>query len=274
MRNTTKISDSIDNIKIIGGVFRAIAFFAFVLCIGISSGHRILVTFCEREGETPAYDLGHGLIYGIDYYKADREAFDEIEDRICLKYSDDPEDAKGVANTFDISESGRLEIATTSRTLLVFDENKRFEYSVEFKISGDYGVLWAGENVALMNCRANSASILSDKGRLIGHYYINSAKNHDYWDDIVLSQERSIDGKTYSLDGVILAGPFSANPGNGYKSIIEHSPDGQDHIIYEWSEQLRPYDPYRKEHLVMCVILFFIFATGTYVIMREKKRIT
>ena len=176
MRKTTKSNDCIDNIAIIRGVLRAIA---FVLCIGISSVHTIPVTFCEREGETPAYDLGHGLTYGIDYYKADREDFNEIEDRICLKYSDDPEDAKGVAKTFDISESGRLAIATTNRTLLVFDENKRFEYSVQFKISGDYGVLWAGENVALMNCSANSASILSDNGRVIEHYYINSAKNHD-----------------------------------------------------------------------------------------------
>ena len=216
----------------------------------------------RSEPTAPPYDLGHGLVYGVDYTECDAETEATIRQNLKIEFSElEPEETKAIC-AFDISESGRIAIATTDKFILVYDENKVFDYSLKFESSGVYGVLWAGENIALLKVRSGKAYVLSDRGELI-HIFDMISEGDRYWGEVVEVDERMVDGVHYYVNEYISTTTGEDFPKfrEGYKYLISVDSHGNKTCLYEATENLTAYERFVYN------LNFKLFAYGAVVLV-------
>ena len=219
----------------------------------------------RSEPTAPPYDLGHGLVYGVDYTECDAETEARIREGWGIKASKEEPDPTKAICAFDISESGRLAVATADEQILVYDAEMNFEYVIEFESPGLYGVLWAGENVALLQIRSNWAYVLSDNGKLICCYEMNEEKGYDYWSDIVEVTERQVGNQCYYMDDYELTLSEDATDGFalGYKELRMTDSSGNDRVLYRANEEIElsdylKIDPFYIMAFILLVLLIVL----------------
>lgn len=202
----------------------------------------LLNVFVSNYSETvqninPRYDLGHGFTYETDYFEENEEKTEKIRknlDSLLLLSYEEPE-IKNSVSSFDVSENGRIAVSLPSKEILVYNKEMKFEYSVAFEgISGAYGVLWAGEHLALLSVRSDQAYVLSDSGELLAVYKINAENNKNYWDKIVCPEERIIGEKHYYIANKcpIQTGEYMT----AYEELVLSDSNGIEKTLYKADE--------------------------------------
>ncbi|MBE6754255.1 MAG: hypothetical protein E7559_07905 [Ruminococcaceae bacterium] len=208
-----------------------------LICLLISNIFNVSVSDVSPS-DIAVPELGHGLSIETQYYACDPAKVEEISYYVTLTSESDAPAENAFIIGFDVSESGKLAIVTDERRLVVYDAENNYSYSATFDYSGEYGVLWAGENVALMSKSMSSAYIFDDNCKLIGVYRITS-KARNYWNNIVMAQQRNVGGTTYTLNekrtGCGSCSNFIFENGKAYKKLYAANADGEK-LLYQSSE--------------------------------------
>ena len=247
--------------------------FALFCCVLVLFNSSVFADY-KQECE---YNLGHGLIYGQDYFECDEKTEKRVRERWYIEYvNEEPEVTKAIC-AFDVSESGRIAVATTDQYILIYDNQRKFEYALKFKDSGDYGVLWAGENIALLTARSDGAYVMSDTGALICAFSMSS-ENINYWNEIVKVKERNVGNIHYYVEDRIntTTGEDSFVLKSGYKFLISVNDNGQKVYLYEATENLtaRERFEYRLNiKLIGCgMVVLMIWIIGYITIRKIREK--
>ena len=182
-----------------GNKILALVVIAVVLFVSFPSGR-------VSAAEKAEYPLGHGWEYGVDY----TECSPELEKRIRESFEIErlktmPEISEGIFG-FDVSESGKIVLVMQDNQFFVVDERGNFKYAYKYSVNGgdggswgDYGALWADENILFLSCRGGFAAVLSDSGSMIKIYEFTDEyfENSNYWTEIVDARTRTVNGYTY-----------------------------------------------------------------------------
>ena len=127
--------------------------------------------------------------------------------------------------SYDVSQNGSILITFPDNKVGVFDENMGFLLELSFDGSGASGAVWKGENILLVNLRANTVVECDREGNILGSYAVTGPSN--YYRDIVVKRKREYGGYEY----------FCTNnkSGNGfYYTILERtSAENGKEILYK-----------------------------------------
>ena len=216
----------------------------------------------RSEPTAPPYDLGHGLVYGVDYAECDAETEARVRERWDIERRNEEPDPTKAIYAFDVSESGRTAIATADQYILVYDNRQNFEYALKFSDSGDYGVLWADEYVVLLTVRSDNAYVMSEDGELL-YIFEMLVDDGDYWGKIVKADERIVSGVRYHVNERISTTTEEEFPRfrSGYKYLISVDSHGNETCLYEATENLTAYERFVYK------FDFKLFAYGSVVLV-------
>ena len=132
--------------------------------------------------------------------------------------------------SFDVSESGKIAIAFTNKTIGVFDHDMNFLYQISFETTGASGVLWFDDALLFIDLRSDTGIACNQNGAPENYYKITGPRNYFY--NIVQNPTRKQGNDQY----------YCTN-GSGGNNSIEHysyytilkrvSQEGEEEILYE-----------------------------------------
>lgn len=148
--------------------------------------------------------------------------------------------------SYDVSQNGSILITFPDNKVGVFDENMGFLLELSFDCGGAYGAVWKGENILLVNLRADKVVECDREGNILGSYTVTGPSN--YFSDIVEKRKREYGGYEY----------FCTNnkSGNGfYYTILERtSAENGKEILYKSGNLL--------DGIQFGICLFLLFGAG------------
>ena len=165
--------------------------------------------------------------------------------------------------SYDVSQEGRVAVAFTNEQIIaVYDKDFEFQYAISFYLSGAYGVLWCGENVALINCRGDCATVLDENTSPVAMYNIIGCKEEqsiDYWFDIVTVARRNVGEYKYFCYDRLLVDASCENSGTtGGRHVLERTDkNGNVEILYEEEEYW--WEPVLSFVVIVAVLSLIIF---------------
>ena len=139
----------------------------------------------------------------MQYEEMNMADYTEANERLKLRRLDQLPDRQlfdRLIESYDVSRDGKIAIAYAhERIIAVYDKDFTFEYAISFWLNGTYGVLWYGENIALMNGRGDCATVINENAEPIAEFRIKgiSDSNKDYWNQIVKNRTRVWGDYTY-----------------------------------------------------------------------------
>ena len=132
-------------------------------------------------------------------------------------------------SSFDVSKEGKIALAINHGRIYVYDADGSFLYGYRFRTQGDYGVVFAGENVAIYFVRGDCLVVFDPEGNCID---LQDVLYPDHPDSTWLYRRvsKQQDGKTYKLQ---------RNVGflDTYGSLVITDADGNRNAFYDISKQ-------------------------------------
>ena len=141
----------------------------------------------------------------------------------------DNDNYKVAISSFDVSKEGKIALAIEHGRIYVYDAEGNFLYGYRFHTQGAYGVVFAGENVAIYLVRGDALAIYDPQGNCID---LQDVIYPDHPDSTWLYQRisKQQDGKTYMLQrNVELL--------DTYGSLVITDADGNRNAFYDISIQ-------------------------------------
>ncbi len=178
------------------------------------------------------------------------------EDRIRSNVEIVPLEApprKSAIQCFDVNREGMLAVGTGNgerKTIAVYDPDGMYQYGFTYRVSGDFGLQWEGENIVIYSVRGDLAFIVNPHGELEEIQEIqNTPENNAYWHHVVFAKERRAGDCLYRLENHM--GVLNLFASSYSQLVCVHS-DGSKQVLYDVSaEQLT------KAVFVMLLIILF-----------------
>lgn len=136
------------------------------------------------------------------------ESISEEDKQSFLSYIDikvfTEEPYKKAIKCFDVNHFGTVAVGQfdddTIKTICVYNKDGTFLYGYNFKSSGSYGIQWDNDNIIIYFVRGDMAISITPDGEIADVKKItNSIENNYYWNNVVFSESRNIDGTEYKI---------------------------------------------------------------------------
>lgn len=188
--------------------------FFIAVCILLSSAIVVSATNLKIEGVT-----------AISRSDVDRA---RAAQNLKLEMLDNDNYKVGISS-FDVSKEGKIALAIEHGRIYVYDAEGNFLYGYRFHTQGAYGVVFAGENVAIYLVRGDALAIYDPQGNCIDLQDVIYPNHPDStWLYQRISKQQ--DGKTYMLQrNVELL--------DTYGSLVITDADGNRNAFYDISIQ-------------------------------------
>ena len=144
------------------------------------------------------------------------------------------EPKKRAIKRFDVNDDGLIAIGSEDsmgKFISVYTSDGTFQYGYRFDCSGDFGVEWDDDNIIIYFVRSDVAALYDDKGENIELREIqNTIDNNSYWNHVVYSNQRTVNGCQYTLRNDMGLFNFIAS---SYSQLVKTDADGSVSIIYD-----------------------------------------
>jgi len=141
----------------------------------------------------------------------------------------DNDNYKAGISSFDVSKEGKIALAISNGRIYVYDADGNFLYGYRFQTQGAYGVVFAGENVAIYLVRGDALAVYDPEGNCIDLQDVIYPGNPDStWLYQRVSKQQN--GKTYMLQRDV-------ELTNTYGRLVIADADGNRSAFYDVSLQ-------------------------------------
>lgn len=162
----------------------------------------------------------------------------EREQKINISlYKIDSEPEALAIRCFDVNEKGFIAIADKGMDkayICIYTNKGDFQYGYQFETSGDFGFEWNGDNIFVYLVRGNLSIEISPFGEVLSIREIqNTSENRKYWDQVVFSRKKVVDGVTYvSKNDMGLLSVFAPDT-----QLFMQDNMGNETLLYDVNEQ-------------------------------------
>lgn len=146
----------------------------------------------------------------------------------------DEEPAKDSIECFDVNESGEIAIGSeshSSKIISIYSTDGVFLYALEFETEGGFGLEWQDNGLNVYFVRGSIGLNIDSQGTVLNVFSIkDTADNNTYWNDVVFSQTRKVNGIDYKIDNDLgLLNLLQSS----YSRLIKTTPNGVETVIYD-----------------------------------------
>lgn len=144
------------------------------------------------------------------------------------------ETAKDSIECFDVNENGLIAIGSENhsiKTISVYTDDGVFQYAFEFEDDGSFGIEWIKDSLNVYFVRGSIGLNIDSQGTVLNVFSIkDTADNNTYWNDVVFSQTRKVNGIDYKIDNDLgLLNLLQSS----YSRLIKRTPNGVETVIYD-----------------------------------------
>ena len=197
----------------------------------------------------------------------------ETAERVCsntkISVTQQMPDTREI-DCFDVNENGWIALGFArlgEATICIYNEAFEFKYAYTFEQSGNYGLQWAGSNIYLYTVRGDLQIEVDPAGKIVDVKSISiTEENRKYWDTVVYSTKREINGRTYEISKDIGILSFFSN---AYSQLNVTDSDGNRICLYNVSRSLYATTLFR---IGMVVIFLGLCAFMAVKLIRSKAR--
>ena len=106
------------------------------------------------------------------------------------------EPPKRLITAFDVRDDGWFVVGLDTQEILIFDEEKTFQYGYSIDVFGDYSVEFSGDNIAIYLIRGDYVAIIDKQGNCASYEEADAG----YIDEILYRTSKRIGNTEYSLE--------------------------------------------------------------------------
>ena len=163
-----------------------------------------------------------------------------------------------------VNDNGLFAIGTDGlhgKNVCVYDENGNFKYGYEFDCFGSFGIEWDDNDIIIYFVRDDVAASFDKTGANTELRRIkDTSDNNTYWYHFVFSDNRKIDGNTYTMkNNMGLLNLFATS----YSQLIKTDPSGNEKILYDVS------NTYTTKFIVIFITSILLFTMIVVVVITQ-----
>lgn len=146
----------------------------------------------------------------------------------------DEEPAKDSIECFDVNESGEIAIGSeshSSKIISIYSTDGVFLYALEFETEGGFGLEWQDNGLNVYFVRGAIGINIDPQGNILDVFAIkDTMENNSYWNNVVFSSTRNVNGTVYKIDNDLGIFNFVQS---SYSRLVKISPNGEKIVLYD-----------------------------------------
>lgn len=180
---------------------------------------------------------------------------ESLLENICINvFETEPE--RRPITCFDVNENGLIALGTENheqKTIAVYTSKGEFLYGLSFNDSGSFGVEWDNENLNIYLVRGDLEITVDKTGEIKEVYIIkNTDKNNSYWNNVIFSDTRNINGVEYKIDNDL--GILNLIQ-SSYSRLVVTTSAGAETVLYDVSDSQLLYSIFGMVAVILIVII-------------------
>lgn len=144
------------------------------------------------------------------------------------------ETAKDSIECFDVNENGLIAIGSenhSTKTISVYTDDGVFQYAFEFEVDGSFGIEWIKDSLNVYFVRGAIGINIDPQGNILDVFAIkDTMENNSYWNNVVFSSTRNVNGTVYKIDNDLGIFNFVQS---SYSRLVKISPNGEKIVLYD-----------------------------------------
>lgn len=144
------------------------------------------------------------------------------------------ETAKDSIECFDVNENGLIAIGSenhSAKTISVYTDDGVFQYAFEFEVDGSFGIEWIKDSLNVYFVRGAIGINIDPQGNILDVFAIkDTMENNSYWNNVVFSSTRNVNGTVYKIDNDLGIFNFVQS---SYSRLVKISPNGEKIVLYD-----------------------------------------
>lgn len=144
------------------------------------------------------------------------------------------ETAKDSIECFDVNESGEIAIGSeshSSKIISIYSTDGVFLYALEFETEGGFGLEWQDNGLNVYFVRGAIGINIDPQGNILDVFAIkDTMENNSYWNNVVFSSTRNVNGTVYKIDNDLGIFNFVQS---SYSRLVKISPNGEKIVLYD-----------------------------------------
>lgn len=175
----------------------------------------------------------YSMTNGFDIEPLTAKESEEIISSITFERLD-LEPTKDSIECFDVNESEEVAIGSeslNSKTISIYSSNGVFQYALKFETDGSFGVEWSKGGLNVYFVRGAIGLKLDSQGAILDVFAIkDTMENNSYWNNVVFSSTRNVNGTVYKIDNDLGIFNFVQS---SYSRLVKISPNGEKIVLYD-----------------------------------------
>ncbi len=168
---------------------------------------------------------------------------------------------------FDVNENGEIAIGSESlnnKTISIYSTDGTFQYAIKFEIDGSFGVEWLKETLNIYIVRGAIGINIDPQGTVLDVFAIkNTMENNAYWNDVVFSTTRNVNGIEYKIDNDLGLFNFTQS---SYSRLIKIPIDGEETVLYDVGNSQLFYS------VLWTIVILGVIVTAIIIIFKQWKK--
>ncbi len=146
----------------------------------------------------------------------------------------DIERNKDSIECFDVNESGEIAIGSeshSSKIISIYSTDGVFLYALEFETEGGFGLEWQDNSLNVYFVRGAIGINIDPQGNILDVFAIkDTMENNSYWNNVVFSSTRNVNGTVYKIDNDLGIFNFVQS---SYSRLVKIAPNGEKIVLYD-----------------------------------------
>lgn len=135
---------------------------------------------------------------------------------------------------FDVNENGEIAIGSeshSSKIISIYSTDGVFLYALEFETEGGFGLEWQDNGLNVYFVRGAIGINIDPQGNILDVFAIkDTMENNSYWNNVVFSSTRNVNGTVYKIDNDLGIFNFVQS---SYSRLVKISPNGEKIVLYD-----------------------------------------
>lgn len=208
----------------------------------------------------------YSMTNGFDIEPLTAKESEEIISSITFERLD-LEPTKDSIECFDVNESEEVAIGSeslNSKTISIYSSNGVFQYALKFETDGSFGVEWSKGGLNVYFVRGAIGLKLDSQGAILDVFAIkDTMENNSYWNNVVFSSTRNVNGTVYKIDNDLGIFNFVQS---SYSRLIKISVDGDETVLFDAGNSKLFYS------VLWTVVISIIAASAIVIIFKQWKK--